>query len=78
MITLTEDKVNSMRFDVEWELIDLTQDLIQRLKVEKDNLQSNTPLSNLVKEIEDLIEQRFNLIGAAMVFDSLSEEIKID
>ena len=70
MISLTEDIVNSMRFDVEWELIDLTQDLIKIIKSRSARVFD----SKLVKEIDDLIEQRFNLIGAAMVFDSLSKE----
>jgi hypothetical protein len=74
MITLTEDKVNSMRFDVEWEIMDLTQDLIKIIKSRSARVFD----SKIVKDLDTLIEQRFNLIGAAMVFDSLSEEIKID
>jgi len=72
LITLTEHKVNSMRFEIEWELIDLTQDLIKIIKSRSARVFD----SKLVKEIDTLIEQRFNLIGAAMVFDSLSEETK--
>jgi hypothetical protein len=72
MITLTEDKVNSMRFDVEWELIDLTQDLIKIIKSRSARVFD----SKLVKEIDDLIEQRLNLIGASMVFDSIKETKK--
>jgi len=69
MITLTEDKVNSMRFDVEWELIDLTQDLIKIIKSRSARVFD----SKLVKDLDTLIEQRHNLIGAAMVFDSIKE-----
>jgi hypothetical protein len=72
MISLTEDKVNSMRFDVEWELIDLTQDLIKIIKSRSARVFD----SKLVKEIDDLIEQRLNLIGASMVFDSIKETKK--
>ena len=72
MITLTEDKVNSMRFDVEWELIDLTQDLIKIIKSRSARVFD----SKLVKDLDTLIEQRHNLIGAAMVFDSIKETKK--
>ena len=72
MISLTEDIVNSMRFDVEWELIDLTQDLIKIIKSRSARVFD----SKLVKEIDDLIEQRLNLIGASMVFDSIKETKK--
>tara|TARA_R110000803_G_C11818685_1_gene301651 strand:+ start:386 stop:604 length:219 start_codon:yes stop_codon:yes gene_type:complete len=69
MITLTEDTVNSMRFEIEWEIMDLTQDLINLLK--------ENPMKRLetktVKDLDTLIEQRHNLIGAAMVFDSIKE-----
>ena len=48
-----------MLFDVEWELISKTEELIK--SVCDDHVTK--------KEIEALIEKRYNLIGAAMVFD---------
>ena len=72
MITLTEDTVNSMRFEIEWEIMDLTQDLIKIIKSRSARVFD----SKLVKEIDDLIEQRLNLIGASMVFDSIKETKK--
>ena len=56
---ISEDKVNSMLCDVEWELISKTEELIK--SVCDDHVTK--------KEIEALIEKRYNLIGAAMVFD---------
>ena len=56
---ISEKKVNAMLFDVEWELISKTEELIK--SVCDDHVTK--------KEIEALIEKRYNLIGAAMVFD---------
>ena len=61
---ISEDKVNSMLFDVEYEIISKTEELIK--SVCDDNVTK--------KEIESLIEKRYNLIGAIMVFDY--EELK--
>ena len=61
---INEDKVNSMLFDVEYEIISKTEELIK--SVCDDNVTK--------KEIESLIEKRYNLIGAIMVFDY--EELK--
>ena len=61
---INEDKVNSMLFDVEYEIISKTEELIK--SVCDDNVTK--------KEIEALIEKRYNLIGAVLVFDY--EELK--
>jgi len=53
-----------MLFDVEYEIISKTEELIK--SVCDDNVTK--------KEIESLIEKRYNLIGAIMVFDY--EELK--
>tara|TARA_R110000824_G_scaffold191555_1_gene373310 strand:+ start:499 stop:693 length:195 start_codon:yes stop_codon:yes gene_type:complete len=61
---ISEDKVNSMLFDIEWELINKTEELIKSVCDDHETK----------KEIEALLEKRYNLIGAAMVFDY--EELK--
>ena len=74
MISLTEDKVHSIRFDVEWDLFDKIQDLID---LEKSNLhRDGLKAVQKLKEIESLMEKRYNLISCSMVFDSIKETKK--
>ena len=62
LTALDEDKVNSMLFDVEYEIISKTEELIKVLK------NASYP-KDRYEEIEALIEKRYNLIGACLVFD---------
>ena len=60
---ISEDKVNSMLFDVEWELINKTEELIK--SVCDDHVTK--------KEIEALLEKRYNLIAAQILIEDLED-----
>ena len=67
---ISEDKVNSMLFDVEYEIISKTEEMIKIIKSRSARVFD----SKIVTEIETLIEKRYNLIGACLVFEY--EELK--
>jgi len=68
-IILTEDKLHSMLFDVEWDLADKTHDLIKVLKTRKVRLYDGKT-TNLVDKIENLLEKRMNILSAqCLVYD---------
>ena len=71
-IILTEDKLHSMLFDVEWDLADKTQSLIKVLKA-----QPVTNLSyrmTLVDELENLLDKRMNVLSAQMLLDDMEKQ----
>ena len=70
VIALTEDKIEFLRFDVEWDAFDQLQDFIN---LSKSNLyEDGLKAQKLIGTMEKLLEQRNNLIGASMVFDSIN------
>ena len=71
-IILTEDKLHDMLFDVEWDLAEKTQSLITLLKNEEYCL-TNTQ-SEKCDEIENLLSQRYNIIGAQMLIDGMEKK----
>ena len=67
-IILTEDKLHSMLFDVEWDLAEKTQSLMSVLKL-STLLNPPSPYIKDVDEIENLLSQRYNIIGAQILID---------
>ena len=64
-----------MLFDVEYEIISKTEEMIKIIKSRSARVHSTNGFdSEIVTEIETLIEKRYNLIGAVLVFDY--EELK--
>jgi len=70
VIALTEDKIEFLRFDVEWDAFDQLQDFITLSK--SDLYEDGLKAQKLIGTMEKLLEQRNNLIGASMVFDSMN------
>ena len=72
VLTLTEDKVNSELFDVEWDLADKTQDLMTVLNKKRYAWQKED--WEVKEAIEKLLEKRYNLMSAQCLFYDMGEK----
>lgn len=63
MISLDSDSVNEMRFEVDWELINKLEELIKSVCDDHETK----------KEIEALLEKRYNLIAAQILIEDLED-----
>tara|TARA_R110000787_G_scaffold41078_1_gene101725 strand:- start:432 stop:671 length:240 start_codon:yes stop_codon:yes gene_type:complete len=63
LISLDSDSVNEMRFEVDWELINKLEELVK--SVCDDHVTK--------KEIEALLEKRYNLIAAQILIEDLED-----
>ena len=86
VIALTEDKIESLRFDVEWDTFDQLQDFINMSKSKiivllsdgvqnsgKSNLyEDGLKAKKLIETMQKGLDKRNNLIAASMVFDTLN------
>jgi len=63
LISLDSDSVNEMRFEVDWELINKLEELIKSVCDDHETK----------KEIEALLEKRYNLIAAQILIEDLED-----
>jgi len=74
VITLTEDRIDFLRFDVEWDIFDQLQDFINLSK--SDNIiphhEGGLRASDIIETMQKGLDKRNNLIAASMVFDTLN------
>jgi hypothetical protein len=63
LISLDSDSVNEMRFEVDWELINKLEELVKSVCDDHETK----------KEIEALLEKRYNLIAAQILIEDLED-----
>ena len=70
-ISLNADQLQSMLFDVEWDLAEKTQSLMTLLK--NKGYHQEKDWKN-IEQIENLLSQRYNIIGAQMLLDDMEKQ----
>tara|TARA_R110000824_G_scaffold396201_1_gene597523 strand:- start:453 stop:770 length:318 start_codon:yes stop_codon:yes gene_type:complete len=87
-ISLNADQLQSMLFDVEWDLAEKTQSLIAVLKTANKTMicfkkekpycfgeNSTRPNSkSLIEALENLLDKRMNVLSAQMLLDDMEKQ----
>ena len=64
--SLNEDQLYDMMWANDWAIVEKTQELLELL-------QKGTPC---IEEIQDLIDKKYNIIGAQMILEDLEKEVE--
>ena len=70
--SLNQDQLYDMMWANDWQIVEQTQKLLELLK-EGSEVKSLKLILKNVDEIQDLIDKKYNIIGAQMILDGVEK-----